>query len=192
VSLAWSVHISWLFGELPYLERVGAARRAGFARIETAWPEQADREGLARAVAESGVEVVLLNCPAGDARGGERGFINDPSRREEAELGFLAAAELAERIGARNLNLLVGRALPGVGLARQRESLLGALRGRRAGPTAGRLPPGLRGDRAARGDRPLRRAHRPRPGLRLARAGRAGQWVARPVEHPRAARRVRL
>jgi len=128
VSLAWSVHISWLFGELPYLERVGAARRAGFARIETAWPEQADREGLPRAVAESGVDVALLNCPAGDTRGGERGFINDPSRREEAELGFLAAAELAERIGARNLNLLVGRTLPGVGLARQRESLLGALR----------------------------------------------------------------
>jgi hydroxypyruvate isomerase len=128
VSLAWSVHISWLFGELPYLERVGAARRAGFGRIETAWPEQADRESLPRAVAENGVDVALLNCPAGDTRGGERGFINDPSRREEAERGFLAAAELAERIGARNLNLLVGRALPGVGLARQRESVLGALR----------------------------------------------------------------
>jgi hydroxypyruvate isomerase len=128
VSLAWSVHISWLFGELPYLERVGAARRAGFGRIETAWPEQADREGLPRAVAENGVDVALLNCPAGDTRGGERGFINDPSRREEAERGFLAAAELAERIGARNLNLLVGRALGGVGLARQRESVLGALR----------------------------------------------------------------
>jgi hydroxypyruvate isomerase len=128
VSLAWSVHISWLFGELPYLERVGAAHRAGFARIETAWPEQADREGLPRAVAENGVDVALLNCPAGDTSSGERGFINDPSRREEAELGFVAAAELAERIGARNLNLLVGRALGGVGLARQRESLLGALR----------------------------------------------------------------
>jgi hydroxypyruvate isomerase len=128
VSLAWSVHISWLFGELPYLERVGAARRAGFGCIETVWPERADREGLPRAVAEHGVEVALLNCPAGDVARGERGFINDPSRREESELAFLAAADLAERIGARNLNLLVGRSLPGVRLAHQRQSALGALR----------------------------------------------------------------
>jgi hydroxypyruvate isomerase len=128
VSLAWSLHISWLFGELPYLERVGAARRAGFRCIETAWPGRAEREGLPRAVAEHGVAVALLNCSAGDAASGERGFVNDPSRREEAERAFLAAAELAEQIGASNLNLLVGRSLPGVGLARQRDSVIGALR----------------------------------------------------------------
>jgi hydroxypyruvate isomerase len=128
VSLAWSVHISWLFGEYPYLERVGAARRAGFAWVETAWPRESDRDQLPQTIAEQGVGVALLNCPAGDVDGGERGFMNDPSRREEAERAFLAAADLAERIGARNLNLLVGRSLPGVGLARQRESVLGALR----------------------------------------------------------------
>jgi hydroxypyruvate isomerase len=40
----WSAHISWLFGELPYLERVGAARAAGFGTIESAWPaDERDR-----------------------------------------------------------------------------------------------------------------------------------------------------
>jgi hydroxypyruvate isomerase len=128
VSLAWSVHISWLFREYPYLERVGAAHRAGFALVETAWPRASDRELLPQAVAEHGVGVALLNFPAGDVDAGERGFVNDPARREEAERAFLAAAELAGRIGARNLNLLVGRSLPGVALARQRDSVLGALR----------------------------------------------------------------
>jgi hydroxypyruvate isomerase len=128
VSLACSAHISWLFRERPYEERVGAASRAGFGLIETAWPQAAERELLPTALAEHGLGVALLNCPAGETERGERGFINDPDRRDEAELGFIAAAELAERLGAPSLNLLVGRALPHLGLARQREAVLEVLR----------------------------------------------------------------
>lgn len=125
----YSAHISWLFGELPYLERVGAACRAGLSLIETAWPDDAgDRAGLPAALAEHGVEMALLNCFAGDVDAGERGFINDPARRAEAERAFAAACELAGATGAPRLNVLVGRALDGVPLARQRDTLLGALR----------------------------------------------------------------
>ena len=128
MSLTFSAHISWLFGELPYLERPGAARRTGFHRIETAWPEVAeDREGLAGVVAQQGLEVVLLNCPAGDAKGGERGFLNDPLRRQEAERDFLAAADLAQRVGAPSLNALVGRELPGIPPASQHRAVVDAL-----------------------------------------------------------------
>jgi hydroxypyruvate isomerase len=125
---AWSAHISWLFTELPYPERVGAARRAGFELIETVWPPVGVHEALARTVEEQHVGVALLNCCGGDAARGERGFINDPSRSAEAEHAFLAALELAERLGARQLNVLLGRALPGLGIARQRDSVLGTLR----------------------------------------------------------------
>jgi hydroxypyruvate isomerase len=127
--MRWSAHISWLFAELPYLERVAAARRAGFATIESAWPErEEDRAGLAAAVAEQRVEVALLNCAAGDTASGERGFVNDESRREEAEAAFAAAVELAVAIGAPNLNLLVGRAMPDVPESRQRAAIVSALR----------------------------------------------------------------
>jgi hydroxypyruvate isomerase len=128
VSLTFSAHISWLFGELPYLERVGAARRAGFRSIETVWPEAAERERLPLLLAEQGVDVVLLNCCAGDVERGERGFVNDPARREEAERAFVEAAELAQCLGTSQLNLLVGRALPGVSHSRQRETVVDALR----------------------------------------------------------------
>jgi hydroxypyruvate isomerase len=127
VSPTWSAHISWLFGEHPYLERVAAASRAGFGWVETVWPDEADRDGLPRAVAEHGVRVALLNCPAGDIANGERGFINDSARREEAESAFVAAADLAARVGATNLNLLVGRALPRP-LSEQRAAVVSALR----------------------------------------------------------------
>jgi hydroxypyruvate isomerase len=134
----WSAHISWLFAELPYLARVEAARRAGFETIESAWPEDAeDRAGLVEVVAEQRaaaraegrrLDVALLNCPAGDTAGGERGFVNDATRREEAEAGFAEAVQLAVAIGAPSLNLLVGRALADVPLARQREAVVAALR----------------------------------------------------------------
>jgi hydroxypyruvate isomerase len=132
--MRWSAHISWLFAEHPYLERVAAARAAGFDTIESAWPEdERDRAGLAAAVAEQrradpGFAVALLNCPAGDTAGGERGFVNDEKRREQAEAAFGEAVELAVAIGAPNLNLLVGRALPGVPESRQRAAIVSALR----------------------------------------------------------------
>jgi hydroxypyruvate isomerase len=125
----WSAHISWLYKELPYLERVAAAKDAGFDTIESAWPEDAQsRDRLATAVEAAGVDVVLINCAAGDTASGERGFVNDDSRREEAEAAFADAAELAVAIGAPNLNLLVGRALPGVPESRQRAAIVSALR----------------------------------------------------------------
>jgi len=129
-----SAHISWLFAERPYLERVAAARAAGFDAIESAWPPRpGDRYGLAGAVAEQrraapGFAVTLLNCAAGDARSGERGFVNDDSRREEAEVAFEEAVELALATGAPQLNLLVGRALSGVPRARQRAAVVSAVR----------------------------------------------------------------
>jgi hydroxypyruvate isomerase len=127
--MRWSAHISWLFTELPYLERVAAARDAGFATIESAWPDDAEsRDGLAAAVEGAGVDVALLNCPAGDTAGGERGFVNDDSRRDEADAAFGEAVELAVEIDAPNLNLLVGRALPGVPESRQRTAIVSALR----------------------------------------------------------------
>ncbi|HTA35381.1 MAG TPA: TIM barrel protein, partial [Solirubrobacteraceae bacterium] len=132
--MRWSAHISWLFAELPYPQRVAAARAAGFQTIETAWPEHGqDRAGLIQAVAErrrGGHEftVALLNCPAGDTAHGERGFLNDPARRGEAEEALDAAIELASAIGARKLNVLVGRAQDDVTESRQRAAVLGALR----------------------------------------------------------------
>jgi hydroxypyruvate isomerase len=113
---------------------VGAARAAGFSRIESAWPEgERDRAGLAAAIAgqrsaDPGFAVALLNCPAGDAAAGERGFVNDDARREEAEAAFTEAVELAVAIGAPKLNLLVGHSLPGVPESRQRAAVVSTLR----------------------------------------------------------------
>jgi hydroxypyruvate isomerase len=126
--MRWSAHISWLFTELPYLERVAAARAAGFTTIESAWPGPADGDGLTVEVAEHELDVALLNCPAGDTARGERGFLNDLERHEEVQRAFAQAADLAAILGARNLNLLVGRALPGIAESDQRAAIVSTLR----------------------------------------------------------------
>jgi hydroxypyruvate isomerase len=77
---------------------------------------------------DPGFAVALLNCPIGAAAAGERGFVNDDARRDEAEAAFAEAVELAVAIGAPNLNLLVGRALRGVPESRQRDAVVAALR----------------------------------------------------------------
>jgi hydroxypyruvate isomerase len=111
-----------LFGELPYPERVGAARRCDLELVETAWPAAADRELLPALLAEHGVRLALLNCFAGDIDAGERGFLNDPDRRDEALRAFEQVAKLARSTGAPVINMLVGRQLPHVAVVRQREA----------------------------------------------------------------------
>jgi hydroxypyruvate isomerase len=104
----WSAHISMLWAERPYAERIGLAHEAGFDWVESWWPEtDADRDALA-AAAEQGVRVALLNTDGGDRSIGERGFLCDPEHEERGRRAFLAGLELATRAGARSLHVLVG------------------------------------------------------------------------------------
>jgi hydroxypyruvate isomerase len=106
---SWSAHISLLFAERPYAERVGLARAAGFDWVETWWPEtEAEREALVAGVAEHGVRVALVNTDGGDRELGERGFLADPAHEERGRRAFLDGLALAERVGARSLHALVG------------------------------------------------------------------------------------
>jgi hydroxypyruvate isomerase len=105
----FSAHLSLLFGELPYLERPGAAAAAGFTVVETWWPGRELLDAWTDEVDRHSLDVRLLNCDGGDLGAGERGFLNVPGRREETLAAFTAAAEAAARCGAPYVNLLVGR-----------------------------------------------------------------------------------
>jgi hydroxypyruvate isomerase len=100
-----------LFTELPYLERPGAAREAGFSTVETWWPRPGLGAEWADEVRRHGLDVALVNCDGGSIEAGERGFLNDPARRDESVQAFREAVALASRAGAPRINLLVGREL---------------------------------------------------------------------------------
>jgi hydroxypyruvate isomerase len=103
-----------LFGEVEFPERFGAAARAGFKAVEIQFPYQWDKDSLAQLAERAGVEVVLINIPAGDPQKGERGIACLPSRIAEFREGVARAIDYALALGCRQMNCLAGVAPPGI------------------------------------------------------------------------------
>ncbi|HZN17650.1 MAG TPA: TIM barrel protein [Micromonosporaceae bacterium] len=120
-----AANLGFLFTELPWPDRPLAARDAGFAEVEFAWP--ADPELAAAAVDRAGVRVALLNMPAGDLAAGERGYGNDPRRQAEWRAALDRALRLAGRLGCATVNVLAGTWCAGVARDAQLDCLAGNL-----------------------------------------------------------------
>jgi hydroxypyruvate isomerase len=110
--MRFSVNISLLFSEVPFIERFAAARAAGFDAVEFWWPRGEDLRAVRSAVADADVDVVLFNFDAGDMPAGDRGLLSDPAREAEFHANVPVALELAVAVGCRRLNALVGVARP--------------------------------------------------------------------------------
>ncbi len=119
----FSANVSMLFTESPLPERVERAAAAGFRGVEMLFPYADDIDALAAALRATGLEQVLFNLPAGDFAKGDRGYANDPARRAEFRDGMARALEIADRLGCRRLNCLVGLELPGVDRESQLETV---------------------------------------------------------------------
>lgn len=104
----FAANVDWLYPERSYLDRIAAARVDGFTAVELQQPHLHDTAALQAALA--GLRVVLINAPAGDWAGGERGFAALPGREPQFRDTTLRGLELAERLGAARLHLLSGLA----------------------------------------------------------------------------------
>jgi hydroxypyruvate isomerase len=110
----FSANLSFLYPELPFLDRFAAAAADGFRAVEYAVPYTTEAEDLAALNTRHGLEQVLFNMPAGDWDGGERGIACHPERIEEFRAGVDLALRYAEVLGCRKVNCLAGIAPPGV------------------------------------------------------------------------------
>jgi hydroxypyruvate isomerase len=124
----FSANLSMMFRERPMLERLGAARAAGFAAVEIQFPYDIPLDELDAARKRAGVEVVLLNIPAGDKRRGERGLACLPDRVADFRAAVETARRYAARLGATRINLLPGNAPQDVAPARCRAALVDNIR----------------------------------------------------------------
>jgi hydroxypyruvate isomerase len=124
-----AANLSLLFPQLPFLERFGAARKAGFRFVEYQFPYGFGTAAqVADAARAAGVEVVLHNLPAGDAAKGDRGIACQPSRAAEFREGVERAIEYAKAAGCPRLNALAGIAPEGLARDKARETLVENLR----------------------------------------------------------------
>ena len=110
--MRYSVNVSILFTEVPFLDRFARARDAGFTAVELWWPRGEDLGATRDAIVDAGVDVVLLNFDAGDMAAGDRGLISDPARQHEFRRNVPVALELAQAVGCTKLNALAGHELP--------------------------------------------------------------------------------
>src|SRR5215470_18059632 len=121
--LRFDVNISFLLKEVSFLERFERAANLGFGAVEFPWPGDENLAAIEARIHETGLHVVLMNIDAGDMPRGERGFLNDSSRKEWVRARASKAIEFAKMIGCPRLNALVGNSLPGKNREEQFEQI---------------------------------------------------------------------
>lgn len=119
--MRFSANTGFLFKDLPFLERIGAAAAAGFDAVEFHDEAQgADPAALARALADTGLPVCGLNVRMGETAG----CAAIPGREAEARADIDAAAAVAGATGAGAIHVLSGKTAE----ADARAALVGNLR----------------------------------------------------------------
>ena len=112
--MRFCANVSILFKEVPFLERFRRAADAGFSAVEFWWPSGENLGEVEAAIKDAGLRVALFNFYAGDMPAGDRGLLSDPARQEGFRENVPTALELAQRLGCRRLNALVGQEIPGM------------------------------------------------------------------------------
>ena len=102
--VAFAANLTFLWTEVPFLERFAAAREAGFARVEYMFPYEHPAQDVRARLDAAGLEQVLFNLPAGDWAAGDRGIASDPGRADEFRAGVDAALAYADTLEAPQLN----------------------------------------------------------------------------------------
>ncbi len=103
-------NLSWLFTERPLIERIAAAKAAGFEAVEILFPYDEPAALIAEAARLAGLPVVLINCPPPNWTGGERGFAAIPGGEARFRKDFDRALRFAQVLKASHLHVMAGAA----------------------------------------------------------------------------------
>src|SRR5260370_3920689 len=124
----FAANLTMLFAEMPFLDRVDAAKAAAFSGVEYLFPYDFDKADLREQLGAHGLTQVLHNLPAGNWGAGERGIAILPDRVDEFRDGVLRAVDYAKALDCRQVNCLVGVAPAGADVFELNEVLVKNLR----------------------------------------------------------------
>jgi len=120
----FAANLSFLWTDLPFLERFDAARAAGFAHVEYMFPYEHPAHDVRARLDAAGLAQVLFNLPAGDWGAGERGIASHPGRIDDFRAGVEQALAYADALDVAQLNCLAGLRLDDVDEAVQWRTLV--------------------------------------------------------------------
>lgn len=104
----FSSNFMFMFQEYPFWDRFQAAHAAGFRHIEYQFPYDEDKATFWGYLQDFDLELVLINAPAGDRPGGDRGIAAQPDRKEEFKAGIIDALEWATFLKCPNIHIMSG------------------------------------------------------------------------------------
>jgi hydroxypyruvate isomerase len=104
----FSANLSFLFPEVPFLERFGEAAHAGFRAVEFAFGYDFQVGEIVARVAEHKLEVVLINAPPGDWEAGDRGLGSLPGREHEFAASVVNGLRYAKALKCPRLHVMAG------------------------------------------------------------------------------------
>lgn len=117
-------NVSMLFAEVPFLERFGHARAAGFDAVEFQFPYDFDASEIRAELDRHKLDLVLFNFPAGDFASGDRGLANDPRRSADFQKSVATAFAYADLLKPEKMNCMAGKRLDDVAEETQRATLI--------------------------------------------------------------------
>ena len=106
----FAANLTFLFRELPFLDRFEAAAEAGFTGVEVLFPYDDAAGEITRRLRAHGLAMVLINAPPPNWAGGERGFAAVPGGGDRFRHDFRRALRFARALGAEHLHVMAGKA----------------------------------------------------------------------------------
>jgi len=103
-------NLTFLFRELPLVDRFAAARDAGFDAVELLWPEEETTppEAIARKLQESGLPLALINTPRAGQRGRHWGLAASNGGEQSFDDALDATLARAALLKPRHIHILAG------------------------------------------------------------------------------------
>ncbi len=106
----FAANLTMMFNEVPFLDRFGAARRAGFRGVEYLFPYEFDPADIRARLDEHWLEQALFNTSPGDWGAGERGAAALPGGEARFADDLEQALRYAETLRPRNIHIMAGLA----------------------------------------------------------------------------------
>ena len=103
-----AANLSFLFTDLPLLERIEAAKDAGFDGIELLFPYDTDPRAIREQAQRHAMPVVQINSPPGNREAGEVGFASLPDRERDFQDSVRKAFAFLNDCGSSQVHVLAG------------------------------------------------------------------------------------
>src|SRR3954468_22268539 len=104
----FAANLSFLFDEVPFLERFGEAAHAGFRAVEFAFAYEYRIQELVAEQRTHRLHVALLHAPPGEREQGDRGLASVPGREHEFAADISNALAYAHALSCSRVHVMAG------------------------------------------------------------------------------------